>query len=553
VNKRALLTIGMLLLCTVLSACQLSGSNNSPGGGGGGPLGAFKPRELSFDVQMVGTTSAPETATLTNMGSATLTITNITISGDFTETNTCGASLSPGASCDVTASFTPTANGDRTGSVTITDNASNSPQTLTLGGGGAGSTTGQVCNGSATPQTPADVTSQMNFVNAAAGVDVMQLTNNGCNRFYYFDVPAYSGVVNQIFYLNFVTNNGTQVIEANPDGTNAQSLTPSRSGNQLFVSPDGTLLYYDRPLVNGTPGGLDIFGGVLNSNPYVEQRFTTLDEPPMAGLPVWEISTSSPDPSGGQDIAFSPDTLLHLVHVEADGTSNVPTSFTLNDPESAATFHRIRLNPKFPNVVMYKRNSTDGADPELWLVDLNTCVASVCSAAQIVNVVANVPGLGAGVVPKAGHVIWSPDGLDIGFSESDIADEWIARNVVNSDGTLNLTNGAIPSSSLQELGPFTSPATTADYCVFPPTWPTATVLACVAGPASLANATDFYLMSTDGKGTMKLLSSSDAQLLTINGTPLPIFSQDGQHLLFDSDKTGSVQVYLISGFTLTVP
>jgi hypothetical protein len=60
-------------------------------------------------------------------------------------------------------------------------------------------------------------------------------------------------------------------------------------------------------------------------------------------------------------------------------------------------------------------------------------------------------------------------------------------------------------------------------------------------------------MSSDGKGTMKLLAASDAQVLTINGTPLPRFAEDNTHLLFNSDRTGSVQVYRISGFTLTVP
>jgi hypothetical protein len=549
VRSRALTTIVVIAICAVLSACMTRGGSS----GGGGPIVSFQPRELSFDVQQVGTSSAPESTTLTNPGSSTLTITSITISGDFTETNTCGASLSPGASCDLNVTFTPAVNGTRFGNITIVDNAFNSPQSIVLAGGGAGSTTEQTCTGSATPQTPTDVTSQMDFVNSAAGVDVTQLTNNGCNRFYYFDVPAYSSVVNQIFYLNFVTNFGNQVLMANPDGTNAQIASPTRTGSQAFVSPDGSLLYYAKPIQGGTLGGSDIFGGILNGNPFQEVQITNLDLAPEPPLAVWEISTSSPDPAGGQDIAFSPDTLLHMVHVQANGVALPPSTITLSDPESAATFHRIRLNPKFPNIVMYKRNATNGADPELWLVDLNTCVAGVCPAGNIVNVIANLSGLGPGDVPKAGHVIWSPDGLDIGFSESDIADSWIARNVVNPNGTLNLTNGSIPASSLQQLGPFVSPQLTANYCVFPPNWPAATVLACVSGPGSESNPITFYLMSSDGMGTTKLLSSSDAELLTINGTPLPIFAQDGQHLLFNSDKSGFVQVYLISGFTLTVP
>ena len=559
-----MIVVVVLGLCAVVGGCG-SGSNISTGGGGGGsPVVSLVPKVLTFDVQAVGTTSPPETVTLANQGNAALTIKSIDASGDFAQTNNCGATLSAGANCIINVVFSPTGNGNRTGSVTLTDNASDSPQSVTLGGAGTSSGNGQNCallpGTTSQDQTQEDVTSQLSFVNTTAGVTVTQLTNNGCNRFYYFDVPAYSAAVNRILYVNFVTGSGNQVLTAKPDGTDAKIISVSRTGNQSFVSPDGTLAYYDKPVLTGIPNGSDIFGGILNGNPFQELQITKLDLAPQKPLPVWEISTSSPDPAGGQDIAFSPDILLHLVHVKTDGTSQPPQIITLDDPESTATFHRLRLNPKFPNIVMYKRNNLagSGATPELWLVDLNTCAGGTCSASNIVNVVQNLGGPG-GQTGKAGHIIWSPDGLDIAFSEPDIADFWIARGVVKSDGTLNLTNGGIPRSALQELGPFTSPQTTANYCVFPPDWPNSTVLACVSGPASFLHPTTFYLLSSDGKGTMKLLAASDALVLTVTGTPLPRFAQDNTHLLFNSDRptasvpTGSVQVYVISGFTLAVP
>ena len=321
-----------------------------------------------------------------------------------------------------------------------------------------------------------------------------------------------------------------------------QCCAPS-TGNQVFVSGDGTLVYYDKPVQTATPDTLDIFGRLFSAL-NTENRITDLQAAPIAPLPVWEISSSSPDPTGGQDIAFSPDTLLHLVHVQANGTpvSPLPTPITLDDPENTGTFHRLRLNPKFPNILMYKRNDVagvTGATSELWLVDLNTCANSTCPAANIINVVANTTS------HLAGHINWSPDGLDIAFSDPDIADYWMARNIVNSDGTIN------QAFTMQELGPFIP--MTADYCVFPPDWPTSTIMACLAGPQSTLYPKYFYLMSTDGAGTTKLLASSDAQVLAITGTPMPRFAQDDTHILFNSDKTGGVQVYMISGFTLTVP
>ena len=100
------------------------------------PVVTLAPRSLSFTGQLVGSISAPQTVTLTNTGIAVLNITNVTVSGDFTQTNTCGASVAVGVACTITVAFAPTAPGNRYGSVTITDNASDSPQTIVLAGDG---------------------------------------------------------------------------------------------------------------------------------------------------------------------------------------------------------------------------------------------------------------------------------------------------------------------------------------------------------------------------------------------------------------------------------
>jgi hypothetical protein len=91
---------------------------------------------LSFSNQGIGITSAPQTVTLTNIGNAPLTISSVAVSGDFAETNTCGASVAAGANCDISVTFTPTATGTRTGTLTITDDAAGSPHVVPLLGGG---------------------------------------------------------------------------------------------------------------------------------------------------------------------------------------------------------------------------------------------------------------------------------------------------------------------------------------------------------------------------------------------------------------------------------
>jgi len=82
---------------------SLSGTGATPA-----PVATFSPSTLNFNNQLVGTTSAPQTVTLTNTGSADLTITKITISGAFAETNNCPATLSPSQSCTISVTYSPT-------------------------------------------------------------------------------------------------------------------------------------------------------------------------------------------------------------------------------------------------------------------------------------------------------------------------------------------------------------------------------------------------------------------------------------------------------------
>jgi hypothetical protein len=100
------------------------------------PQVSLSPSALTYSAQVAGTASASQSVTLSNTGAAALDITQISASGDFAETNTCGASLAIAASCQINVTFTPTAGGSRTGMLTITDNAPGSPETVTLTGTG---------------------------------------------------------------------------------------------------------------------------------------------------------------------------------------------------------------------------------------------------------------------------------------------------------------------------------------------------------------------------------------------------------------------------------
>lgn len=92
---------------------------------------------LQFGAQPVGTTSGPQAVTLSNTGTAALTITSIAKSGDFkVATTTCGTTLAAGGNCTINITFHPTKTGTRVGTLTIKDFNTSSPQTVTLSGTG---------------------------------------------------------------------------------------------------------------------------------------------------------------------------------------------------------------------------------------------------------------------------------------------------------------------------------------------------------------------------------------------------------------------------------
>ena len=124
-----------------MALCLVAVQSSCGGGGGGSPPPAMpsvslSPTSLTFATQTVGTTSASQPVTLANTGNATLSITGITTSGDFAESDTCGTSVGTGANCTIKVTFKPTESGSRSGMLSITDNASGSPQSVSLSGTG---------------------------------------------------------------------------------------------------------------------------------------------------------------------------------------------------------------------------------------------------------------------------------------------------------------------------------------------------------------------------------------------------------------------------------
>ena len=107
-------------------------------GTGTAPQISFSPTSLTFANQLISTTSAAQSVTVTNPGTATLTISAVSITGtnsaDFSETNNCSAVAAGSGSCTIQVTFTPSAIGSRSASISVIDSASGSPHAIALTG-----------------------------------------------------------------------------------------------------------------------------------------------------------------------------------------------------------------------------------------------------------------------------------------------------------------------------------------------------------------------------------------------------------------------------------
>jgi len=197
---------------------SLSGTGTSTA-----PAVSLSPASLAFGSLSVGIASTAQTTTLTNSGNAALNVTSIAVSGtnasDFAETNNCGSSVAAGANCTISVTFKPTTAGTRTASVTLTDNASGSPQTVSLTGTGAASSASL---------SPTSLTFASQTVGASSPAQTITLTNSG-NAALSLTSIAVSGANSSDFAE---TNNCGSSVAAGANCTISVTFKPTAAGTR---------------------------------------------------------------------------------------------------------------------------------------------------------------------------------------------------------------------------------------------------------------------------------------------------------------------------------
>jgi len=153
-NASCLINVAFTPAATGARSASLSITHNAAGSpstivlGGTGtataqPAISLNTATLTFGAQTLGSTSAIQSALVTNSGAATMSLSALTLTGtaaaDFTRGGSCTptSTLAPGLTCTVTFTFTPGAVGARSATLTLASNAANGSAVLSLAGTGA--------------------------------------------------------------------------------------------------------------------------------------------------------------------------------------------------------------------------------------------------------------------------------------------------------------------------------------------------------------------------------------------------------------------------------
>jgi hypothetical protein len=228
------------------SAAQLSefevfsGGGSSGGGGTSSPLTA-SPSSVSFGSQTVGSTSAAQSVTVSNPGSAAVSMASVGVTGPFSETNNCGTSLAAGGSCAVSVTFAPTAAGSASGTLSVNSSAPGSPLTVALSGTGtAAANTNLALHQPATSSGYTQTYAPGNAVDGDTN-SYWESTDNAFPQWFQVDLGAAHSVGRIVMDLppssSWGTRTQTITIQGSTDGSNYTTL--AGSANYTFNPSTG--------------------------------------------------------------------------------------------------------------------------------------------------------------------------------------------------------------------------------------------------------------------------------------------------------------------------
>jgi Abnormal spindle-like microcephaly-assoc'd, ASPM-SPD-2-Hydin/Beta-propeller repeat len=201
--------------------------------------GTFLPSIIAFANTAVGSTSGPQAVTVTNTGSIAMTVSAVTVTGAFGQTNTC-SSIPANGTCTISVTFVPTTSGAQNGTLTLNDNAQGNPHSVSLSGTGVAG---------AAQLSASNLTFSALTVGTMGSAQTITVTNSGNGALTVAGIQATGDFAQTNNCASVAANSGTCTIQV--------TFTPTSSGTR-----SGTLTLTDSAvnspqLVSLTGSGID--------------------------------------------------------------------------------------------------------------------------------------------------------------------------------------------------------------------------------------------------------------------------------------------------------
>jgi hypothetical protein len=252
-------------------------------------LATVSPSSLTFGVQSVGTNSPTQAVILSNSQAIPLNISSISFGGtnplSFSQTNDCGTSLPGGGTCTINVSFTPVNSGPLSATLSVTDDANNSPQTVSLSGTATGSPTlgfspasvsfGNQAFGTSTAAVPITVT---NTGASAVAISSIVVTGNNTSAF-----PESNTCPSSLAVGNKCTINVSFAPTASGSFSAAVTVTSNASGSPMSINLSGTGIAPVALSASSIAFGLVLTGSSKTASPI---KLTNEMSVPLTGISV---------------------------------------------------------------------------------------------------------------------------------------------------------------------------------------------------------------------------------------------------------------------------
>lgn len=345
------------------------------------------PLSAGFPDTVVGTTSSYQLIYFYNPGNSRVTVSNVTIGGDFAIYSNGCSTVYPGSYCYVYVQFVPTAAGTRTGTLALFDDAPGSPHTVSLSGNAVNPLTVLVA-------TPSNLGFDDQVVGTTSSTTYVLLYNPG-------NEPVTISNIN--VSGDFASTGGCGTISAQSYCYLPVTFTPTAAGQRT-----GTITLTDSAA--GSPHGISLYGNGIAATTTVAVTPASVD----FGNVV--VNTSAP----GQ-----------TVYLTNTGSTNVTiSSVTASAPFTGSGCVGTLYPATYCSLtVSLNPGATTGA-----ITGTLTFTDSATGSPHVVNLAANG-------VSSAPAISMSPNGITFPQTVVNVASSSLNTTFINNSGSSITVSG----------------------------------------------------------------------------------------------------------------